>query len=107
MHQKAINGIIWDQAIVTHERREFLNGHRGGTVWLTGLSGSGKSTFAHALAERLHSLNCRTFVFDGDNVRQGLCSDLGFSPEERSENLRRIADMVKLFLRRNLRHQGQ
>jgi adenylylsulfate kinase len=93
-----MNKIIWHKATVTRERREFLNGHRAGAVWLTGLSGSGKSTLAHAVEERLHSLGCRTFVFDGDNVRHGLCSDLGFSPEERSENLRRIAEMVKLFL---------
>ena len=93
-----MNKIIWHKATVTRERREFLNGHRAGTVWLTGLSGSGKSTLAHAVEERLHFLGCRTFVFDGDNVRHGLCSDLGFSPEERSENLRRIAEMVKLFL---------
>ena len=63
----------------------------------TGLSGEGKSTIAHTVEERLHCLGCRTYVFDGDNVRQGLCSDLGFSLKERSENLRRIAEMVKLF----------
>lgn len=67
-------------------------------LWFTGLSGAGKSTLAHAVEERLHTLGCRTFVFDGDNVRHGLCSDLGFSAEDRSENLRRIAEMVRLFL---------
>lgn len=61
-------------------------------------SGSGKSTLAHAVEERLHQTGCRTFVFDGDNVRHGLCSDLGFSQEARFENIRRIAEMVKLFL---------
>ena len=93
-----MNNIIWHQATVTRKRREFSNGHRAGAVWFTGLSGSGKSTLAHAVEERLYSLGCRTYVFDGDNVRHGLCSGLGFSPEDRSENLRRIAEMVKLFL---------
>ena len=60
--------------------------------------GSGKSTLAHAVEERLHLMGCRTYVFDGDNVRHGLCRDLGFSPADRSENLRRIAEMVNLFI---------
>jgi adenylylsulfate kinase len=67
-------------------------------LWFTGLSGSGKSTLAHAIEERLHLMGCRTYVFDGDNVRHGLCGDLSFSPEDRTENLRRIAEMVNLFL---------
>lgn len=67
-------------------------------LWFTGLSGSGKSTLAHAVEERLHLMGCRTYVFDGDNVRHGLCGDLGFSLEDRSENMRRIAEMVNLFL---------
>ena len=78
--------------------RETLNNHRSAILWFTGLSGAGKSTVAHAVEERLHQLGCRTFVFDGDNVRHGLCSDLGFSADDRSENLRRIGEMVKLFL---------
>ena len=90
--------VIWHPASVTRERREILNGHRSLNLWFTGLSGSGKSTLAHAVQERLHALGCRTFVFDGDNVRQGLCRDLGFSEEDRAENVRRIAEMVKLFL---------
>lgn len=93
-----MNNIVWHHATVTRERREQLNGHRAYVVWFTGLSGSGKSTLAHAVEEQLHSLGCRTFVFDGDNVRHGLCSDLGFSIEDRSENLRRIAEMARLFL---------
>lgn len=92
------NNVVWHQATVTRKRRELLNGHRACAVWLTGLSGSGKSTLAHAVEERLHDLGCRTFVFDGDNVRHGLCSDLGFSLEDRSENIRRIAEMARLFL---------
>jgi adenylylsulfate kinase len=67
-------------------------------LWFTGLSGAGKSTVAHALEERLHMMGCRTFVFDGDNVRHGLCGDLGFSIEDRTENIRRVGEMVKLFL---------
>jgi adenylylsulfate kinase len=89
---------VWHHATVTRVRREQLNGHRGAVIWLTGLSGSGKSTLAHEVEERLHRLACRTFVFDGDNVRHGLCSDLGFSVEDRTENIRRIGEMTKLFV---------
>lgn len=95
MHKSS--NVVWHNATVTRERREALNGHRAAALWFTGLSGAGKSTIAHAVEERLHTLGCRTFVFDGDNVRHGLCSDLGFSDEDRSENLRRIGEMVKLF----------
>lgn len=90
--------IVWHHATVTKARREALNNHKAVNLWFTGLSGSGKSTLAHAIEERLHQLGCRTFVFDGDNVRHGLCSDLGFSVEDRSENIRRIGEMVNLFL---------
>ncbi|WP_035243761.1 adenylyl-sulfate kinase [Desulfonatronovibrio hydrogenovorans] len=79
-------------------RREDLLNQKSMVLWFTGLSGSGKSTIAHAVEERLHQLGRLTYVFDGDNVRQGLCSDLSFSPEGRAENLRRISEMVKLFL---------
>jgi adenylylsulfate kinase len=91
------NNIVWHHATVTRERRENLNGHKGAIVWFTGLSGAGKSTIAHAVEERLHQMGCRTFVFDGDNVRHGLCADLSFSQEDRSENIRRIGEMAKLF----------
>ncbi|MFH7321508.1 adenylyl-sulfate kinase [Desulfurivibrio sp. D14AmB] len=94
----ADNNVVWHQATVTRRRREEQNGHRVVNLWFTGLSGSGKSTLAHAVEERLHGLGVRTFVFDGDNVRHGLCSDLSFSPEDRTENIRRIAEMVNLFL---------
>ncbi len=90
--------VVWHHATVTRERREALNGHRSFVLWFTGLSGSGKSTLAHAVEERLHQRGCRTFVFDGDNVRHGLCSDLGFSEEDRKENIRRIGEMTKLFV---------
>jgi len=90
--------IVWHHATVTRERREALNGHKGAVLWFTGLSGAGKSTLAHAVEERLHQMACRTFVFDGDNVRHGLCGDLGFSAEDRHENIRRIGEMAKLFV---------
>ena len=97
MNNKSSN-TVWHNATVTRERRETLNGHKSVILWFTGLSGSGKSTIAHSVEETLHQLGCKTFVFDGDNVRQGLCGDLGFSDSDRKENLRRIGEMVKLFL---------
>jgi adenylylsulfate kinase len=92
------NNIVWHQATVTRERREQMNKHRAKLLWFTGLSGSGKSTLAHALEEELFQRGCRTYVFDGDNVRHGLCGDLGFSDSDRAENIRRIAEMAKLFV---------
>jgi adenylylsulfate kinase len=74
------------------------NGHRGAIIWFTGLSGSGKSTLAHAVEEALHQQGCKTMVLDGDNVRHGLCGDLGFSEKDRQENIRRIGEMAKLFM---------
>ena len=78
--------------------REQCNRHKGVILWFTGLSGAGKSTLAHAVEERLFEHRVRTFVFDGDNVRHGLCSDLGFSDADRKENIRRIGEMAKLFI---------
>lgn len=89
---------VWHCATVTRERRETQNGHRSVALWFTGLSGSGKSTLAHYVEEKLHGMGCRTFVFDGDNVRHGLCGDLSFSEEARSENIRRIGEVSKLFI---------
>ena len=97
MQTKSAN-TVWHHATVTRARREALNGHRTAILWFTGLSGAGKSTLAHAVEEALFQRGCRTFVFDGDNVRHGLCSDLGFSAHDRSENIRRIGEMTKLFL---------
>lgn len=94
----ASSNVVWHHATVTRERRERLNRHRSVNLWFTGLSGAGKSTIAHALEEELYRRGCRTFVLDGDNVRHGLCADLGFSDEDRRENIRRIGEMVKLFL---------
>lgn len=67
-------------------------------VWFTGLSGAGKSTIAHSVEEQLFQKGCLSYVFDGDNVRHGLCADLGFSVEDRTENIRRIGEMCKLFV---------
>ena len=77
--------------------RHLLNGHSGGLLWFTGLSGSGKSALAHAVEEKLHSLCVRSYVLDGDNIRTGLNKDLGLSPEDRKENIRRIAETAKLM----------
>lgn len=92
------NNIVWQPAIVTRSQRERLNRHRSICLWFEGLSGSGKSTLAVAVEERLHKLGLRTFILDGDNVRYGLCSDLGFSKEDRSENIRRIGEVARLFV---------
>lgn len=95
--QKATN-ITWHQAEITREDREKLNGHKAGVIWFTGLSGSGKSTLAHAVEKALYDSNCRTIVLDGDNIRHGLNKNLGFSPEDREENIRRIGEVAKLFV---------
>ncbi len=89
---------MWHHATVTRQRRADLNQHQSILLWFTGLSGAGKSTLAHALEERLYQMGYHTFVLDGDNVRQGLCGDLGFSNENRIENIRRVSEMSKLFL---------
>lgn len=90
--------VVWQEQAVTREHRQVLNGHKSFVVWFTGLSGSGKSTMANAVESELHKLGCRSFVFDGDNVRHGLCGDLGFSEQDRVENIRRIAEMSRLFI---------
>ncbi len=96
VEQKATN-ITTHQGKVARHDRERLNGHRGFTLWFTGLSASGKSTLAVAVEEALYERGCRTFILDGDNVRGGLCRDLGFSPDDRVENIRRIGEIAKLF----------
>jgi adenylylsulfate kinase len=92
------NNVTWFDGFVTKEDREQLHGHKGAAIWFTGLSASGKSTIAHHLEKLLYDVNCSTYVFDGDNVRHGLCGDLGFSADDREENIRRIGEMVKLFV---------
>ena len=73
------------------------NGHKGGVLWFTGLSGSGKTTLAFELEQRLFAKGYQVYVLDGDNVRHGLSSDLGFSPQDRGENIRRIGEVAALF----------
>jgi adenylylsulfate kinase len=92
------NNVTWFNGYVTREHREKVHGHKGAVIWFTGLSASGKSTIAHLVEKELHEKGCSTYVLDGDNVRHGLCSDLTFRPEDREENIRRIGEMVKLFV---------
>jgi len=86
------------EAIISAKDRHVLNAHRSGLLWFTGLSGSGKSTLAHAVEARLYELGVRSYVLDGDNIRSGLNRDLGLSPEDRKENIRRIAEVAKLMV---------
>ena len=90
--------MIYHHATVTRERRNQLSKHKSVVLWFTGLSGSGKSTMSHALEESLFNKGCRTFVLDGDNVRHGLNSNLGFSNKDRKENIRRIGEVSKLMM---------
>ena len=89
--------IFWSEGEVTGEKRALRNGHRGAVVWLTGLSGSGKSTISQAVERELFSMNMQVYVLDGDNIRHGLNSNLGFAPEDRVENIRRVAEVAKLM----------
>ena len=94
---KATN-IVWHQSSVDREARSQQRGHRSAILWFTGLSGSGKSTLANAVNVALHKNGYSTYVLDGDNIRHGLCKDLGFSDVDREENIRRIGEVSKLFL---------
>ena len=89
--------VVWQEVTVTPEVRSELLGQSGVVLWLTGLSGSGKSTIAKSLEKKLFEKGRLSFVLDGDNVRHGLCSDLGFSAEDRTENIRRFGETAKLF----------
>ena len=90
--------IKWHDLTVNRTKLEKMRGHKGIVLWLTGLSGSGKSTLANALNESLHSKGLSTFILDGDNIRHGLCKDLGFSDKDREENIRRIGEVANLFM---------
>lgn len=90
--------IFHQEGFVSRQDREIQAAHKSVILWFTGLSGACKSTLAHAVEKALFDQNCRTFVVDGDNVRHGLCNDLGFSDTDRQENIRRIGEMSKLFL---------
>ena len=93
-----MKNITLHQATVTRAHREAQNQHRSIMLWFTGLSGAGKSSLAHAVEEKLHLQHCRTYVLDGDNVRHGINSDLGFSLHDRTENLRRVGHIGRLFV---------
>ena len=89
--------IVKHNFLVSRDQREKVSGHPGIVIWFTGLSASGKSTIANALDVELNKRGLRTYILDGDNVRMGLNKDLGFSPESRKENIRRISEVAKLF----------
>ncbi len=95
--QKATN-VHWHEGDITRAHREKLLGHKGATLWFTGLSGSGKSTVAVELEGTLHQMGILSYRLDGDNVRMGINKNLGFSAEDRSENIRRIGEVAKLFV---------
>ena len=90
--------VVWHSSTVNRELRQNLNNHKSAILWITGLSASGKSTLANALEYRLYEIGIHTYLLDGDNIRHGLNKDLGFNQEERRENIRRIAEMAKLFI---------
>ncbi|MEJ2544918.1 MAG: adenylyl-sulfate kinase [Calditrichaceae bacterium] len=94
--QKATN-ITWHDGAITNADRERLLNQKGAVLWFTGLSGSGKSTLANAVEEKLFEMGHLTYILDGDNIRHGLNKNLGFSPEDREENIRRIGEVSKLF----------
>ena len=94
----AATNIVWHEASVDREARSRQRGHRSVILWFTGLSGSGKSTLANAVNAVLFERGLATYVLDGDNIRHGLCNDLGFSDADREENIRRIGEVAKLFV---------
>ncbi|OZI10731.1 adenylyl-sulfate kinase [Bacillaceae bacterium SAS-127] len=93
-----MGNIIWHDQSLTKAQRRHKNNHHSAVFWFTGLSGSGKSTIANAAAQKLHELGVQTYVLDGDNIRHGLNQDLGFSDQDRKENIRRIGEVAKLFV---------
>jgi adenylylsulfate kinase len=92
------SNVVWHESTVSKEDRHQLNQHKSGILWFTGLSGSGKSTLSNAVEKRLNELGIRSYVLDGDNIRLGLNKDLGFNPDDRKENIRRIGEVAKLFV---------
>lgn len=90
--------VVWHPHALTRADREQKHGHKGVVLWFTGLSGSGKSTVAGALEQALHAIGVSTYLLDGDNVRHGLCRDLGFSDDDRRENIRRVGEVAKLMV---------
>ncbi|MCF8011407.1 MAG: adenylyl-sulfate kinase [Clostridiales bacterium] len=98
LEKAAENNVVWHPYTITKEHRQKLNQHKSFVLWFTGLSASGKSSISNALECKLHEMGYHTYLLDGDNVRQGLCKDLGFTEEGRRENIRRIAEVAKLFV---------
>jgi adenylylsulfate kinase len=98
MNKVTNQNTVWHKPSVYRKDREGMNGYKSVIIWFTGLSGSGKSTVAHALEDKLHNVKIRTFVLDGDNVRRGLCKDLGFSDQDRTENIRRVGEVSLLMM---------
>jgi adenylylsulfate kinase len=98
LHKITNENTVWHTSSISRSDREQLNGHKSCILWFTGLSGSGKSTLSHAIEDRLYKMGVRTFVLDGDNVRKGLCKDLGFSDSDRRENIRRIGEVSNLMM---------
>lgn len=96
--KKSDLNLTWHSALVNRHQRELRNGHSGAMLWFTGLSGAGKSSLANAVERRLHEMHIRTYLLDGDNLRQGLCGDLGFSDADRTENIRRVGEVGKLLV---------
>ena len=92
------NNVFWHASQVDRQMRQARNKHKSFVLWFTGLSGSGKSTLAYAIEHELFERGSNVIVLDGDNVRHGLCSDLGFSEQDRHENMRRIGEAAKLFV---------
>jgi adenylylsulfate kinase len=97
MSERKATNVVWHHGHVTREDRQKVLGQRGATLWFTGLSGSGKSTVAHRVEQLLLERGRHAYVLDGDNVRHGLNANLGFSPEDREENIRRVGEVAKLF----------
>lgn len=105
LQEQKSSDVVWHEHAVTRSLREhqasicqIYRKHKSAVIWFTGLSGAGKSTIANAVEKRLYEQGCRTFVLDGDNVRHGLCNDLGFAVDDRRENIRRIGEVAKLFV---------
>ena len=95
---EVVRNIVWHNATITKADRHRMNGHKSAILWYTGLSGAGKSTLANKVEEKLFERGLHTYVLDGDNIRHGLNKGLGFSAEDRKENIRRIGEVAKLFV---------
>jgi len=97
-HPDPTSPVFWQDTSISKAQRSFRLGQKPMVLWLTGLSGAGKTSIANAVEDQLHSLGRATYLLDGDNIRHGLCSDLGFSPEDRVENIRRIGEVARILV---------